>query len=53
MGQLWESDLFINNSALYSLVYNGAYMLPEIILTTIFAVILMKNGVTKKYFTAK
>ena len=53
MGQLWESDLFINNSALYSLVYNGAYMLPEIILTTIFAVILMKNGVTKKFFAAK
>lgn len=53
MGQLWDSDLFINNSVLYSIVYNGAYMLPELILTTVFAVILMNNGVTKKYFAAK
>lgn len=53
MGQLWESDIFINNSVLYSAAYNGAYMLPEIILTTIFAVILMKNPATKKFFAVK
>lgn len=42
MGQLWESDLFINNSVLYSIVYNGAYMLPEIILTSIGTVLIYK-----------
>lgn len=50
MGQLWESEIFINNSMLYSLVYNGAYMLPEILLTVIFAAILMKNSATKRFF---
>ena len=53
MGQLWESDLFINNSALYSLVYNGAYMLPEIILTVIAAYILQKHPAIKNFFEGK
>ncbi|MBR7008302.1 MAG: energy-coupled thiamine transporter ThiT [Ruminococcus sp.] len=50
VGQLWNSKLFIDNSLLYSFVYNGAYMLPEILLTTVFAVVLMKNGFSRKYF---
>lgn len=53
MGQLWESDWFIDNSVLYSIVYNGAYMLPEIILTTAAAVLLMKNPMGKKLFEVK
>lgn len=47
VGQLWNSKLFIDNSLLYSLIYNGTYMLPEIVLTTIFAVVLMKNSISK------
>ena len=50
VGQLWDSELFVNNSLLYSFVYNGAYMLPEILLTTVFAVVLMKNGFSRKFF---
>ena len=50
VGQLWNSKLFIDNSLLYSFVYNGAYMLPEILLTTVFAVVLMKNSFSRKYF---
>ena len=40
-GKLWEG-FETNNVWLYSLVYNGAYMLPEMILTIIGAVIVYK-----------
>ena len=36
-GQEWT-----NRPVLYSLVYNGSYMLPELILTTVGAVVLLK-----------
>ncbi len=40
-GKLWEG-FETENTLVYSLVYNGAYMLPEIILTTIGAVFIYK-----------
>lgn len=45
-GKLWEG-LNITEPWLYSLVYNGCYMLPELIFTTIGAVLLFKSGVIK------
>jgi thiamine transporter len=38
-----------DNVWLYSLVYNGAYMLPEIILTTIGAAVIFKLPQIKKF----
>ena len=40
-GQLW-GDFFTENTVLYSLLYNGAYMLPEMIFTIIGAIVLLK-----------
>lgn len=45
-GKLWEG-LNISEPWLYSLVYNACYMLPELIFTTIGAVLLFKSGVIK------
>ena len=45
-GKLWES-LEINNTWLYSMAYNACYMLPEMVLTTIGAVLLFKTGAIK------
>ena len=42
-GKIWDDlDFVANNKYIYSLVYNAAYMVPEIILTVIAAVILFK-----------
>lgn len=49
-GKLWES-LEINNPWLYSMAYNACYMLPEMILTTIGAVIIFKIPVVKNILT--
>lgn len=46
-GQLWDG-FSTDNTYLYSLLYNGAYMLPEIVFTTIGAVILFKVPQTRK-----
>ena len=46
-GELW-SDFFIENSFLYSLAYNGCYMLPELIFTLIASVLLFKVPQAKK-----
>ncbi len=46
-GQLW-GGFFTENTVLYSLLYNGSYMLPEIILTTVAAVVLFKAPQTKR-----
>ncbi len=46
-GELWQGFV-TENPWLYSFVYNGAYMLPEIIFTAIGAVILFKVPQTKK-----
>ena len=40
-------DWNIENTWVYSMLYNGAYMLPEMILTTIGAVVLFKTGAIK------
>lgn len=45
-GKLWEG-LNISNPWLYSMAYNACFMLPEMILTTIGAVLLFKSGVIK------
>lgn len=46
-GELW-GGFSTENTIVYSLLYNGAYMVPEIIFTTIGAVILLKAPQTKK-----
>ncbi|MDE5860063.1 MAG: energy-coupled thiamine transporter ThiT [Oscillospiraceae bacterium] len=40
-GMIWEA-FSTDNEWLYSLIYNGAYMLPELIFTVIGAVVLLK-----------
>ncbi len=45
---LFKSFDVFNNPYLYSLIYNGSYMLPEIIITVIGAFVLFKsNAITK------
>ena len=46
-GDLWEG-FSTENSVVYSLLYNGCYMLPELIFTLIAAVALLKVPQTKK-----
>ena len=50
-GELW-STFYTENSWLYSFVYNGCYMLPELIFTVIGAILLLKLPQTKKYILA-
>ncbi len=52
LGQ-WElfGKLFENSPALYSIAYNGFYMLPELILTGIAVVILSRIPVMKKFLS--
>ncbi|NLZ46594.1 MAG: proton-coupled thiamine transporter YuaJ [Clostridiales bacterium] len=47
MGTLWKG-FATSNTYIYSLVYNGAYMVPEILFTTIAAVLLLKLPQVKK-----
>ena len=44
---------FINRPVLYSLLYNGSYMLPEIVITVVVAIILLKVPQTKRLLTSK
>lgn len=46
-GDLWNG-FSTENQWLYSLLYNGAYMLPELILTIVGAVVLFNIPATKK-----
>lgn len=46
-GELWNG-LTVNEPWLYSLLYNGAYMLPEIVFTTVGVIILLSVPQTKK-----
>jgi thiamine transporter len=46
-GELWDG-FSTNNTYLYSLLYNGSYMLPEIILTCIGAFMLFRLPVIRK-----
>ena len=45
---LWSTLDVFNNPYIYSFVYNGAYMLPEMILTVIGAVLLEKTNALEK-----
>lgn len=51
-GELWEG-FSTDNEWLYSLVYNGAYMLPEIVFTVICAVILFNIPQTRRLIADK
>lgn len=46
-GELWDG-FSTENTYLYSLLYNGSYMLPELILTTVGAFMLLRVPVIKK-----
>lgn len=48
-GELWDG-FATDSEVLYSLLYNGAYMLPEMIITVIGAVALFTIPQTKKLF---
>lgn len=50
-GELW-SGFATDNEVLYSLLYNGAYMLPEIVFTIIGGIILLKVPSTEKLLTS-
>lgn len=47
-GQLW-STFYTENTYLYSFLYNGCYMLPELIFTLIGAIVLLKAPKTSQY----
>lgn len=51
-GKLWEG-FSTENTLLYSFLYNGSYMLPEIIFTCIGAVVLLKVPAIQKIITEK
>lgn len=51
-GELW-STFYTENTVLYSFVYNGCYMLPELIFTVIGAVVLLKVPQTKRFLLAE
>lgn len=47
-GELWDG-FFVENTVLYSFIYNGCYMLPEIVFTLIGAIVLLKAPQTKRF----
>ena len=51
-GELWQG-FSTDNTYLYSLVYNGAYMLPEIVFTTVGAIVLLKTPQLRKMLFGK
>lgn len=53
-GKIWDSlDFVAENKYIYSLIYNGAYMLPEIVITTLGAFVLFRLPQTKNFFTVQ
>ena len=48
-GDLWEG-FSTESSVLYSILYNGSYMLPELIITVVAAVILLNVPQVRKLF---
>ncbi len=48
-GELWEG-FSTDSTVLYSLLYNGSYMLPELVITTVVAVILLNIPHVRKLF---
>lgn len=51
-GELWNG-FATDNEWLYSLLYNGAYMLPELIFTTVAAIIILQIPQVRKIVVAK
>ena len=51
-GELW-SGFATDNTYLYSFLYNGCYMLPELIFTLVGAVALLKVPQTKRFLIAE
>ena len=51
-GELWNG-FSTDNAVVYSLIYNGAYMLPEMILTFIAATVMFNLPQTAKFFENK
>jgi thiamine transporter len=51
-GELWDG-FSTDNTYLYSFLYNGSYMLPEIILTAVGAFVLFKIPIIRKMIAAK
>ncbi|MBE6861172.1 MAG: proton-coupled thiamine transporter YuaJ [Ruminococcus sp.] len=51
-GKLWDG-FSTDNTMLYSFLYNGSYMLPEIIFTCIGAVVILKVPAIQKIIKAK
>ena len=53
-GKIWDGlDFVAENKYIYSLFYNGAYMLPEIVLTVLAAVILYSVKPIRSLLTPK
>ena len=50
-GKIWEG-FATDNEWLYSCIYNGAYMLPELIFTVVAAILLLQIPQFKKIITA-
>ncbi len=48
-GELWDG-FSTDSSVVYSLLYNGSYMLPELLITTVVAVILLNIPHVKQLF---
>jgi len=48
-GELWEG-FSTDSTVIYSLFYNGSYMLPELVITTVVAVILLNIPHVRKLF---
>jgi thiamine transporter len=51
-GELWDG-FSTDNTYLYSLLYNGSYMLPEIILTALGAFAAFRIPVIRKHITVE
>lgn len=52
-GKIWDDlDFIAENKYIYSIVYNGAYMVPEIILTVLMTVILFKVPQVRRMLTS-
>lgn len=51
-GELWNG-FFTENTYLYSFLYNGCYMLPELIFTLVGAVALLSAPQTKRFLLTK
>lgn len=51
-GSLWES-FYTENTYLYSFLYNGCYMLPELIFTLAGAIALLKVPQTKRFLLSE